>query len=245
MNYEVRLDIFEGPLDLLIHLIRKNEVDIFDIPIAAITDQYLAYIDLMEALNITLAGEFLVMASTLIHIKSRMLLPGAEEEEEDPRLEITRPLMEYMRFKELAGELSERDMLERDVFARRFPSDYKNRFLSEEPLIEVSLFQLIDAFKRVMEQRLPGEQLKFHIEPWSLKKKTAFIMDRLKEQGGLFFGELFTEDRTVGEFIITFLAILELVQMGLLRIFQTDPEKDIRVEPHFKEEEEETYGEVP
>ena len=245
MNYEVRLDIFEGPLDLLIHLIRKNEVDIFDIPIAAITDQYLAYIDLMEALNITLAGEFLVMASTLIHIKSRMLLPGAEEEEEDPRLEITRPLLEYMRFKELAGELSERDLLERDVFARRFPSDYKSRFRSEEPLIEVSLFQLIDAFKRVMEQRLPGEQLKFHVEPWSLKEKTTFIMDKLKEQGGLFFCEFFTEARTAGEFIITFLAILELVQMGLLRIFQTDPDKDIRVEPHFKEEEEESNGEVP
>jgi len=244
MDYEVRLDIFEGPLDLLLHLIRKNEVDIFDIPIATITDQYLAYIDIMEALNITLAGEFLVMASTLIHIKSRMLLPGAGDEEEDPRLEITRPLMEYMRFKELAGELSERDMLQRDVFARQFSPDYKSRFRSEEPLIEVSLFQLIDAFRRVMEQRLPGVQLKFHVEPWSLKEKTAFIMDQLKERGGLYFTELFTEAGTMGEFIITFLAILELVQMGLLKIFQTAPEKDIRVEPHFKEEEEATHGEV-
>jgi segregation and condensation protein A len=244
MDYEVRLDIFEGPLDLLLHLIRKNEVDIFDIPIATITDQYLAYIDMMEALNITLAGEFLLMASTLIHIKSKMLLPGAGDEEEDPRLEITRPLMEYMKFKELAGELSERDMLQRDVFTRQFSADYKNRFRSEEPLIQVSLFQLIDAFKRVMEQRLPGEQLKFHIEPWSLKEKTAYIMDRLKEQGGVFFNELFTEARTVGEFIVTFLAVLELVQMGLLRVFQTGPEKDIRVEPHFKEEEEQTHGEV-
>jgi len=245
MDYEVRLDIFEGPLDLLLHLIRKNEVDIFDIPIAAITDQYLAYIDIMEALNITLAGEFLVMASTLIHIKSRMLLPGAGDEEEDPRLEITRPLMEYLRFRELAGELSERDMLQRDVFTRRFAPDYKSQFKSEEPLIEVSLFQLIDAFKKVMEQRLPGEQLKFRVEPWSLKDKTAYIMNQLKEHGGLFFNELFNNAGTVGEFIITFLAILELVQMGLLRVFQTDPEKDIRVEPHFKEEEEETHGEVP
>jgi segregation and condensation protein A len=244
MDYEVRLDIFEGPLDLLLHLIRKNEVDIFDIPIATITDQYLAYIDIMESLNITLAGEFLLMASTLIHIKSKMLLPGAGDEEEDPRLEITRPLMEYLTFKELAGELSERDMLQRDVFTRQFPSDYKSRFRGDEPLIQVSLFQLIDAFKKVMEQRLPGEQLKFHIEPWSLKEKTAYVMDRLKEQGGLFFTDLFTEARTVAEFIVTFLAILELVQMGLLRVFQTDPQKDIRVEPHFKEEEEEKHGEV-
>ena len=243
MDYEVRLDIFEGPLDLLLHLIRKNEVDIFDIPIAAITDQYLSYIDLMEALNITLAGEFLVTASTLIHIKSRMLLPGAGDEEEDPRLEITRPLMEYMRFKELAGDLSERDMLHRDVFTRQFPSDYKSRFSGEEPLMEISLFQLIDAFKKVMEQRLPGVQLKFHVEPWSLKEKIAFIMDKLKEREGLYFSEIFTADRTVGEFIVTFLAVLELVQMGLVRVFQVDPEKDIRVEPHFKEEEE-SHGEV-
>lgn len=241
MDYEVRLDVFEGPLDLLLHLIRKNEVDIFDIPISTITEQYLEYLDIMEALNISLAGDFLVMASTLVHIKSRMLLPGAEEEEEDPRMEITRPLLEYMKFKELAGDLSERDLLDRDVFARRFPSDYKSQFRSEEPLIEVSLFQLIDAFKRVMDQRLPGVQLKFHIEPWSLKDKTASIMEQLRERGGLYFTELFKEARTVGEFIVTFLAVLELVQMGLLRIIQPDPEKDIRLEPHFKEEQEEAH----
>jgi segregation and condensation protein A len=243
MDYEVRLDIFEGPLDLLLHLIRKNEVDIFDIPIATITDQYLEYINLMEALNITLAGDFLVMASTLIHIKSRMLLPGSGDEEgEDPRTEITRPLLEYLRFKELAGELSDRDILDRDVFTRRFPLDYKEHFKSEEPLIEVSLFQLIDAFKRVMEQRLPGVQLKFEVEPWSLKDKTSFIMDRLKEQGGLYFGELFKDARTVAEFVVTFLAVLELVQMGLLRVFQSHPNKEIRLEPRFSEEEEEKHG---
>jgi segregation and condensation protein A len=246
MDYEVRLDIFEGPLDLLIHLIRKNEVDIFDIPIATITDQYLEYLDLMEALNITVAGDFLVMASTLIHIKSRMLLPGSEDENaEDPRMEITRPLLEYLRFKELAGELSERDVLDRDIFTRRFPSDYKSQFHSEESLIEVSLFQLIDAFKRMMEQKLPGVQLKFQVEPWSLKDKTTMIMDQLKERGGLYFIELFKEDRTLAELIITFLAVLELAQMGLVRIFQTGPDKDIRLEPHFEEEEEEeTHGEV-
>lgn len=246
MDYEVKLDIFEGPLDLLIHLIRKNEVDIFDIPIATITDQYLGYIDLMEALNITVAGDFLVMASTLIHIKSKMLLPGSEDENaEDPRLEITRPLMEYLRFKELAGELSERDVLDRDVFVRHFPMDYKSQFHSEEPLIEVSLFQLIDAFKRVMDQRLPGVQLKFQVEPWSLKDRTTFILDKLKEQGGIYFAELFKESRTLAELIITFLAVLELAQMGFLRIFQTAVNKDIRLEPRFKEEEEgEAHGEI-
>jgi len=239
MDYEVRLDIFEGPLDLLIHLIRKNEVDIFDIPVATITDQYLEYLDLMETLNITVAGDFLVMASTLIHIKSRMLLPGSDDENaEDPRLELTRPIMEYLRFKELADDLSGRDVLDRDVFVRHFPPDYRGRFLNEEPLIEVSLFQLIDAFKRVMEQKLPGVQLKFQVEPWSLKERTTSIMDQLKERGGIYFVELFEQGRTLAELIITFLAVLELAQMGLLRIFQTGPDKDFRLEPHFKEEEE-------
>jgi chromatin segregation and condensation protein Rec8/ScpA/Scc1 (kleisin family) len=114
-DYKIRLEIFEGPLDLLIHLIRKNEVDIFDIPIALITDQYLAYINMMKALNINVAGDFLVMAATLIHIKSRLLLPGRGEdgEEVDPREEITRPLLEYLQFKDLADDLSERQVLER------------------------------------------------------------------------------------------------------------------------------------
>jgi segregation and condensation protein A len=178
------------------------------------------------------------MASTLIHIKSRMLLPGSDDENaEDPRLEITRPLLEYLRFKEMADELSEREVLDRDVFTRHFPSDFKSQFLSEGPLMEVSLFQLIDAFKRVMEQKLPGAQLKFDIDPWSLKDKTTLIMDLLKERGGLFFIELFEEGRTLAEFIITFLAVLELAQMGLISVIQTGPDKDIRLEPHFKEEE--------
>ncbi|UCF58147.1 MAG: segregation/condensation protein A, partial [Deltaproteobacteria bacterium] len=127
MDYEVKLEIFQGPLDLLLHLIRKNEVDIFDIPVATITDQYLEYLDMMKALNINVAGDFLVMASTLLHIKSKMLLPGLEEgeDEEDPRVQITQPLLEYLRLKEMAGELLERELLDRDVFARRLSPDYK------------------------------------------------------------------------------------------------------------------------
>ena len=133
MTYEVKLEIFEGPLDLLLHLIRKNEMDIFDIPIASITDQYLEYLEIMKALNITLAGDFLVMASTLLHIKSRMLLPGLEEEEEeDLRIEITRPLLEYLRLKEVAGELSERELLDRDVFSRRLSPEYRSQLLEGE-----------------------------------------------------------------------------------------------------------------
>jgi segregation and condensation protein A len=244
MDYQVKLEIFEGPLDLLLHLIRKNEVDIFDIPIAVITDQYLEYLDVMKALNISVAGDFLLMASTLVHIKSKMLLPEREGEEEleDPRVEITRPLLEYLRFKEMAGELSERDVLARDVFARPLPQDLKSQLLSEEPLIDVSLFQLIDAFKKIVEERIPGAQLTMQIDQWSLKDKTTYIMDQLKIRAFMNFSELFAQDRTISEFIVTFLALLELVQMGLVRVLQPEPYKDIRIEAHFEEQEDNAHG---
>ncbi|MBU2497619.1 MAG: segregation/condensation protein A [Proteobacteria bacterium] len=242
-DYEVRLEIFEGPLDLLLHLVRKNEVDIFDIPIAVITDQYLAYLDMMKALNIALAGDFLVMASTLVHIKSKMLLPGLEEEdEEDPRVEITRPLAEYLRLKEIAGELSDRELLDRDVFARQFSSELQGQFQGESALLDVNLFQLMDAFKRIIDQRLPGIQLKFQLDKWSLKDKMSHVMDLLKSRGALFFSDLFVDDRTISEFIVTFLAILELVQMGLVRIFQTHPDADIKLDALFEEEAHEDHG---
>src|SRR4030043_876703 len=149
-EYRVRLEIFEGPLDLLLHLIRKNEVDIFDIPIALITDQYLQYLDMMKALNINVAGDFLLMASTLVHIKSRMLLPERDkegEEEEDPRMEITQPLMEYLRLKELAGELSERGLLARGGFKPPLYPDSTSQFEGQEVQLDVNLFQLWVAFR--------------------------------------------------------------------------------------------------
>ena len=235
MDYEVKLEIFEGPLDLLLHLINKNEVDIFDIPIATITDQYLGYLELMKTFNINVAGDFLVMASTLIHIKSKMLLPGSheDEEEEDPRTEIMRPLLEYMQFKEMAEAFSEREILDRDVFARTVIPYFQDGVTGEEPELDVSLFQLIDAFKRIVDQRLPGAKLTVQHEQWSVKDKTELIIARLKEKGAIFFREIFSEDRTVSEFIVTFLALLELVHMGLVRVFQPTPEGDIRLIPSF------------
>jgi len=243
-DYEVKLEIFEGPMDLLVHLIRKNEVDIFDIPIALITDQYLEYIDMMKALNITVAGEFLVMASTLMHIKSRMLLPKTDDEdEEDPRDEITRPLIEFLQLKEAAAMLGERPLLDRNVFTRRLPRDYLEQFQTEEDApFQVNLFQLIDAFKRVFDQRGPLPQLHFRAQEWSLKEKTTVILDRLKEKGVLFFRDLFTEKAPLGELVVTFLALLELIQRGLVRAFQPDPEGDIRLEARFKKTEDDQNG---
>ncbi len=242
-SYEIRLDVFEGPLDLLLHLIRKNEVDIFDIPISVITEQYLEYLDMLKALNITVAGDFLVMAATLIHIKSRMLLPPSpgEEDEEDPRIEITRPLMEYLRLKEVAGELSERDILERDIFTRRVAPDDLTPYRNETPLPKANLFQLMDAFKRVLERQSPGEELSFMAEEWTLKDKMTFILERLKAES-LSFSRLFEDKYSVSELVATFLALLELVQTGLIRIYQPDPEEDIVLEAGFENVEDTARG---
>lgn len=236
MDYEVKLEIFEGPLDLLLHLINKNEVDIFDIPIAKITDQYLGYLELMKTLNINVAGDFLVMASTLVHIKSKMLLPDShEDDEEDPRTEIMQPLLEYIQFKEMAEAFSEREILDRDVFARTVIPYFQDGLTVEEPELDVSLFQLIDAFKRIVDQRLPGAKLTVQPEQWSVKEKTALIIARLKEKGAIFFREIFREDRTVSEFVVTFLALLELVHRGLVKVLQPTSESDIRLIPSFDE----------
>jgi len=238
-EYEVRLEVFEGPLDLLLHLIRKNEMDIFDIPISVVTDQYLAYLDMMKALNISVAGDYLVMAATLIHIKSKMLLPPSPEdgEEEDPRVEITRPLMEYLRLKEVAGELSARDMLERDTFTRRIAPDDLAPYREEAPLPRANLFQLMDAFKRVLDRQSPGAELRFRTEEWPLKDKMTFIMERLRERA-LSFSGLFEDNHSVPELVATFLALLELVQTGLIRVRQPAQEEDIVLEACFEDVEE-------
>ena len=243
IDYEVKLEIFEGPLDLLLHLIRKNEVDIFDIPIAMITDQYLEYLDMMKALNITVAGEFLVIAATLMHIKSRLLLPlSDDEDQEDPRDEITRPLLEYLQLKEAAEELSERELLNRDVFVRHLPPDQMGLFQEDDSILEVSLFQLIDAFRRIVDQQVPGAQLTFLVEEWSLKERIEHVMDLLKQRESLYFRELFGDGMTISELIVTFLALLELIQMRVVRAFQPDPDKDILLEGSFDETEDGNHG---
>lgn len=224
-------------MDLLLHLIHKNEVDIFDIPITTITEQYLGYLEMMKALNISVAGDFLVMASTLVHIKSRMLLPTSDEdgEEEDPRVEITRPLLEYMRIKEVAQELSERELLGRDVFSRQDGSWYDAEPETDGPHLDISLFQLIDAFRRIIEKTQSGAmKMTFRHEQWSIKEKARLILSLLRERRDMFFEEIFSEDRKVPEFIVTFLALLELVHIGLVQVFQGPYNtNDIRLVANF------------
>lgn len=223
MTTQVQLEIFEGPLDLLLHLIKKNEVSIADIPIAAITEQYLAALELMQSLNLDIAGEFLVMAATLIHIKSRMLLPpeedGEEEEEGDPREQLARQLLEYQRFKEAAGELERREILRRDVFVRPFEAPEEAEAVELEG---VSLFDLISALQSVLE-RLPREEAhQVTLERISLREKMNRLLYDLHKSGKLVFQSLFDGAVSRMEVVVTFLAMLELVKIRAIKIWQEE-----------------------
>ena len=229
-DYKVRLEsIFEGPMDLLIHLIRKNEVDIYDIPIALITEQYLAYLEWMQMLNIDNVGDFLLMASTLAHIKSRMLLPshGIEDDEEDPRLELARPLAEYLRIRSAAEALARRDLLGDTVFARRAkPRDLGD----EEPdTVQVGLFELIDAFQRILQRAGRDHRVELAADEISVKDRMNDILAVVEERGSLTFDELFDTSVEKRFFIVTFLALLELMKLNLIRVAQSAQSGVIRL----------------
>ena len=219
--YRVKVDVFEGPLDLLLHLLKRNQLDIYDIPIAVITDQYVEYIRLMKVLDLYIAWEFLLMAATLMYIKSRMLLPSPveeEEEEEDPRTDLVHRLLEYKRFKEAAVGLSHRELLERDVFVR--PAQ---EIETEEGEIEADLFHLIDALRDLLQRR---EVVEFHevtLERITLRDKIRELWEKLQRvEEAVSFSSLFLPLASREDLIITFLALLELVRSGMLRAYQRD-----------------------
>lgn len=229
MDYNVKLDIFEGPMDLLVHLIRKNEMDIYDIPIAVITGQYLEYLDLMKELNINVAGNFLVMAATLIHIKSKMLLPRPpdDEDDEDPRLELTRPLMEYLALKEAAEQLGQRPVLYRDVFTRDFLA--KEMEGKEEGMIRVGLFELIAAVRKMLLERKeePFVHLPSPLIP--IENKMEEILAQLKQMGRILLEELLPAHFGRAEIIVVFLALLELARLHKIIMYQEIHEGNILV----------------
>ncbi len=220
--YQVQLEnIFEGPMDLLVHLIKKNELDIYDIPIALVTEQYLQYVEWMKIMNIDFAGEFIVMASTLAQIKSRMLLPASadEEDEDDPRQEIVKPLMEYLQMKSAAEQLSERHLLGEETFVRSADSQ---EFLADqnEPYIKVGLFELIDAFQKILAKIPDDLQMEFTPDKISVKERITQITDILEAKSSVTFDQLFSEQPDKSEVVVTFLAILEMVKLALIRIAQ-------------------------
>ncbi len=228
MNYEVKLDIFEGPLDLLLHLIEKNEISISDIPVAEITKQYLNTIETMKSLNLEVAGEYLLMASYLTHIKSQMLLPlpetdkgGCLEGGEDPRAELVAHLLEYRKYKAVASSLGGMPLLGRDVFNRESVDPVSNTQMPSTLLIDAQ--ELFKVMRDIIERQQPEVLLEIKSEPVSLKDKIQDILVRLQKHPWLSFRSLFSDDFSRSNVVVTFLALLELVKIGAARIYQETP----------------------
>jgi segregation and condensation protein A len=233
--FSIKLDAFEGPLDLLLHLIRKNELNIHDIPIALITAQYLDTITLMQELNLDVAGEFLVMAATLIHIKSKMLLPrpetsaGVDGDEEDPRDALVRRLLEHQKFKAAAGLLHEREQLRAAQWLR--PDERVAAMAGDdyEPELEVDLFSLLSAFRGVVERAKQRPKVLLPPEQISMETRIDQLLTRLSETVACGFEELFADAADRSALIVTFLALLEMIRLKLIRVFQSGSFGPIRV----------------
>jgi segregation and condensation protein A len=217
MSYKIKLEIFEGPLDLLLYLVKKDHLNIYDIPIAHVTEQYLKYLELMKLLDLNIAGEFLVMAATLMQIKSKMLLPpdpnAVPLEEEDPRQELIRKLLEYEKFKEVAENLRQKESGQQEIFKRPKAQDTGEAPLETEIYFEASLFDLINVFSKVMES-VPKEVFYEVIkDEFTVEEKVHTILHLLLERPSVRIFELFSQAKSKIEIVVVFLAILELIRM--------------------------------
>jgi segregation and condensation protein A len=235
-DYKVRLEIFEGPLDLLLYLIKRDEIDIYDISIERITGQYLEYIAAFKELNIDIAGEFIVMAANLIYLKSRSLLPADQQppeedsEEDDPRWDLIRQLIEYKKFKEAGAQLQLRELEQERIFARDggalAPADGPLR------LGEVGIFQLINAFQNVIKRAEAREDVgEILSERFSVSDKIDLILKRLDSAAPLRFSDLFGDITSRVEIVVTFLALLELVRLKQIRAIQKNVFEEIEIAP--------------
>ncbi|HVJ17264.1 MAG TPA: segregation/condensation protein A [Polyangiaceae bacterium] len=241
-GYRVQLPTFEGPLDLLLHLIEEHELDIRDIPISFIAAKYVEYITLMEELNIDVASEYLVMAATLTHIKSKMLLPtpptdqdeDGQEIELDPRAELVRRLLEYQKYKQAAEQLSGGSVLGRDVFLRGLPAPSVE---GPAPIAGLSLFKLLDAFQAVLSRAKTTVEHQIDFERFSITDRINELSDILRDRRRMAFEELFAGQGSRGELIITFLALLEMTRLRLTRLLQEGPLEPITVELTVSEDE--------
>jgi segregation and condensation protein A len=231
----IKVQAFEGPLDLLVHLIRKNRLNIADIPIALITEQYLQHLDLMQELNLDVASEFLVMAATLIHIKSRMLLPrpetaaGDPTEEEDPRDALVRRLLEHQKFKAAAELLHERETLRSAQWTR--PESRLESLAGDdyEPELEVDLFSLLSAFQQVLQRARERPPMPLPPEQISIEARIEQLMERLSETEACGFENLFDDVAARADMIVTFLALLEMIRLKMIRVFQSGQLGPIRI----------------
>jgi len=253
-EYKVQLEAFEGPLDLLLYLVKKDEVDIYDISIERITTQYLEYLETFEVLHIEVAGEFLVMAANLLYIKSRTLLPKDQQlpeedaEEDDPRWELIRQLIEYRKFKEAAAHLRDQEDLQAALFSRAVSLDPAHAPVLDENMLigDIGIFDLINAFQRAL-KRLPAEekQGEIHEETFTVTDRINHLM-RLVDRGvSMRFEELFGQASTRSELVVTFLAILELIRMKQFRVRQEEQFGEIWLDRTLPDEEETTPSESP
>ena len=247
-NYSIQLDNFEGPLDLLLHLIKKHEMDIYDIPMTAITEQYLAILDAMKTINLDVAGEFLLMAATLLHIKSKQLLPkiveeDQEEEEDDPRAELVRRLLEYQKYKEVSQTLDSRPQLNREVFARVAPEPEVLEDV-EAGFVAVGLFDLLEALQEVFKESQEPHVHEINMEQLSVTDRINFILSALQGKESMAFVDLFSGGLKRDEMIVTFLALLELVKLRTVRFMQNTHQGSIWLFPSvtFDETDDQAVG---
>ena len=237
---KVQLEIFEGPLDLLLYLVKKEEVDIYEVNLTKIATQFIEYVEVMKELDLDIAGEFLVMAATLMYIKSRELLPknqraevGEEEDEEDPRWELIRQLVEYKKFKDAAAKLQERELLQEQIYARvpgrpDFAADGTMDRQNVRP--EVSIFDLVNAVSSILKRYGQREEARdLYEDKWTVSEKIEFVAQLARERGRVRFSELFENAASRIEVVVTFLALLELIRLKQLRIEQTEAFAEIEI----------------
>ncbi len=249
MVYEIKLPVFEGPLDLLLHLIRKDELNIYDIPIAVITGKYIEYLELMRSFNLDIAGEFLVMAATLVHIKSIMLLPVKETadsetedmDESDPRQSLIQQLLEYKKYKKMAAILAQKEFQQSKVFTRNIQStDSITKKDDNEFILDATLFDLLDAFNNILKNKEHIVHEIMQEEEFTLEEKIDEILKKTRIKQYLQFDELFISQSRINS-IVLFLALLELIRLKKVRIHQTTIFGTIRI---YSTQETEEYGNI-
>ncbi len=229
-DYQVQLPNFEGPMDLLLYLIKKNEIDLYDIPIAFILDEYMKYVDMMKVLNLNTIGEFLVLAAHLLYIKSRMLIPAVKDEEgemEDPRGNLVQKLLEYEQFKDAATVLLNRESYYREQYERSNPSEGFEK--TEEVLLNTSVFDLIKAFEGILKRTSDSEVKEILVSRITINDKISQIMETLEAKERVTLENIFTEMREKIEMVVTFLALLELIRLKLVRIEQESNFSEIMI----------------
>lgn len=221
-NYRVNVDVFEGPLDLLLHLIKKNDLDVYDIPIAFVLEEYMRYLDTLKELDIDLAGEFLLMAAELAHIKSQMLLPEepkTEEEELDPRSDLVRRLLEYQQFKQAGESLMDRAMLHRDIFLPMLPERVE---APEDGPVEGNIYDLVEVFSKIL-KKVPAEA--YHevaVDRISINDRIYEIVEYIKKEATVTIEDLLRGELTRYDVVITFLALLEMCRLRMIKVHQSE-----------------------